>query len=90
VPVTPSLISGIVSDVSGRPLAGARVSFTAGPVSLPDIAALTDSRGSFTLTAPAPGSYEIEAVAEGFVSKRVSVAVSAGRPARVELVLDKE
>lgn len=87
--VTRSLISGVVSDGSGRPLVGARVSFTAGPVSLPDIAALTDSRGSFTLTAPEPGSYEIEAVAEGFASKRASVAVSAGRPGRADLMLDK-
>jgi hypothetical protein len=65
------------------------VSFTAGPVSLPDIAALTDRHGSFTLTAPTAGTYEIEAVADGFRSKKVSVTVSGGKAARADFVLDK-
>ncbi|MDG4865864.1 carboxypeptidase-like regulatory domain-containing protein, partial [Streptomyces sp. T-3] len=52
-------ITGVVRDASGAPVAGAHVLFTAGPVALPDIAALTDGGGGFSLAAPVPGEYRI-------------------------------
>ena len=58
------IISGVIRDAQGKPVAHARVYFTSGPVSLPDIAALTDDQGAFTLSVPVRGDYTI-AVASG-------------------------
>ena len=58
------VISGTVVDADGRPVAGARVFLADAPVSVPDIAALTDADGRFALTAPAPGSYTVAAASD--------------------------
>jgi hypothetical protein len=79
----PGLIAGVVSDREGTAVPAARVSFVAGPAALPDIAALTDSRGRFTLSAPAPGDYTIQCVADGYAPQRLQVSVRAGQ--RVEV-----
>ena len=57
----------------------ARVSFVAGPTALPDIAALTDIRGAFTLSAPVPGAYTIQCVADGYAPKAIQVSVGSGQ-----------
>jgi len=54
-----AVVRGIVRTDQGDPVAEARVHFSRGPVPLPDIAALTDDQGSFAVTAPAPGRYEL-------------------------------
>ena len=87
--LSPSVISGVVHDPRGEPVANARVYFTDGPVPLPDIAALTDSGGAFSLTAPAPGKYVIECATDEFGARSQSVAVSGGRPARLDIQLKK-
>lgn len=71
----PALITGLVSGSGGQPIAGARVLFASGPGALPDIAALTDGTGRFTLAAPWPGDYTLEVVADGFHSRRVSTSL---------------
>lgn len=48
---------------------------------------LTDSAGSFTLSAPVAGTYQIGCTADGFAPATVSVAVKQGQKATVELVL---
>ncbi len=53
------LIAGKVVDENGKPVAWARVMFTKSPVTLPDIAAMTGEDGSFTLSVPQNGAYEI-------------------------------
>jgi hypothetical protein len=53
------VIHGSVRDQDGHPLADARVLFVDGPVPLPDIAAATGADGTFALTAPVPGEYDI-------------------------------
>jgi hypothetical protein len=63
-PAKPGLIRGVVVAADGRPVAGARVFFRAGPGSLPDIAALTGEDGAFALTAPREGTYEVAAAAD--------------------------
>ena len=78
MPPGPALVSGIVLDPVGNGVAGARVSFAAGPVPLPDIAALTDARGAFTLSAPVPGEYIVQCVADGYRPRSVRVSVRAG------------
>jgi hypothetical protein len=55
------VIRGTVRDQSG-PVAGAVVSFVAGPTALPDIATLTDPGGDFALSAPVPGRYTVAVV----------------------------
>lgn len=52
-------ITGVVRDASGTPVTGAHVLFTSGPRPLPDIAALTDTEGRFSLTAPTAGDYTL-------------------------------
>ena len=83
----PALISGGVSQSDGQPVGGARVLFVNAPGSVPDIAALTDASGRFTLAAPWAGTYTIEVAAEGFRSQRISVAIGGGenRELTVEL-----
>lgn len=81
------IISGVVRDQQGNPIAGARVAFTAGPVPLPDIAALTDSGGRFTLSAPARGRYAIQCIADGFAPASVTVEVDSAQEIQVEIEL---
>ncbi|WP_369217139.1 carboxypeptidase-like regulatory domain-containing protein [Streptomyces flavofungini] len=90
-------ITGVVRDASGAPVAGAHVLFTAGPRPLPDIAALTDAEGRFSLGAPAPGSYTLTCRADPVMGSsgtaEATVRVEAGArattsgPVRVELTL---
>jgi hypothetical protein len=46
-----------------------------GPAQLPDVAALTGSRGSFSLSAPIAGTYEIECMTDRAGSTRTTVEV---------------
>ena len=59
-----ALISGVVVDRDGRPLADARVAFSGGPVPLPDLAMLTDDQGQFTVAVPVHGTYEMTFTAD--------------------------
>jgi hypothetical protein len=83
----PSVISGVVRGPDGRPIANARVYFTSGPVPLPEIAAITDASGEFSLTAPVPGDYVIEGAADEFQSQSSKVKVKGSAPVRLELPL---
>lgn len=68
-------------------MAGARVLFTCAPAPLPDVAALTGEDGSFTLSAPTSGGYELAVHADGFVPAFVRCELSAAdaKPLRVIL-----
>lgn len=85
----PALISGRVLSAGGAPIAEARVYFVGGPGSFPDVAALTGEDGAFTLSAPTPGSYEVQGAADGFAPRTVEATVSAGEKASIEIALDK-
>jgi hypothetical protein len=81
------LIRGLVQDQAG-PVADAAVSFAAGPVDLPDIAAVTGPDGTFVLSAPVPGEYEVAvAFLDGFVI-RSPVDLAPG-VAEVEVTLTR-
>jgi hypothetical protein len=84
---SPSVISGVVHGPDGRPVSNARVYFTAGPVPLPEIAALTDKGGAFSLTAPAAGEYVIECAADDFKSRSLTVKVKGSGPVHLDLQL---
>jgi carboxypeptidase family protein len=84
-----SIISGMVLDPNRQPVTEARVYFIDGPVSLPDIAVLTDRNGEFTLTAPAPGTYKIGCSADGFASTTLAVNITTGQNVQVEIQLSR-
>jgi hypothetical protein len=82
----PAIIRGKV--LSGpRPVAGARVYFHSGPTALPDIAAMSGSDGSFVLSAPVNGAYQISATADGFDPVTATVHVKGGQGPSVTLRL---
>jgi hypothetical protein len=80
-----TIISGSVHGPNG-PIADARVYFIAGPDPLPDIAALTDSDGTFVMTVPGAGKYKIQISADGFPEKSISFDVV--QQPRVELDIE--
>lgn len=53
------MITGIVVDPQGHPVAGAVVAVTAAPVPVPDIAAVTGQDGRFSIMVSATGSYRL-------------------------------
>jgi hypothetical protein len=81
MPSHSTVISGRVHDTAGKAVPDARVFFSEGPVPLADVAALSGPAGQFTLSAPAPGSYTVQCVADGFHPRSLTVAVGAGAPA---------
>lgn len=83
------VLDGVVTDRGGSPVANARVVLAAGPVSLPDIAALTDEGGHFSFSVPVAGLYQVAAYADDVTTVAV-VDISASRPAVVHLVLEFE
>ncbi len=70
-----TLIEGSAHLADGTPIGEARVFFTESPVPLPDIAALTDDDGRFSLFAPSPGRYQLVCQADGFDAVTVAVEV---------------
>ena len=84
----PRVIRGVVLRGSnGEPIAEARVFFASTPTATPDIAALTNDRGEFALSAPVPGEYAIEVAAEGFAPEGVVVEVAEDADAEAEIRL---
>jgi hypothetical protein len=83
----PYLIRGVVRDPGGSPIPAARAYFVAGPEPFPDIAALTNEGGEFTLSASDPGVFRIECAAEGFSSRVIAVDVGEDEETRLEIRL---
>lgn len=55
----PVVVSGVVTDPTGRLVVGAVVAVAAAPVPVPDIAALTGGDGRFSIMVPGPGTYRL-------------------------------
>jgi Carboxypeptidase regulatory-like domain len=81
------VVRGTVHDAAGNPVAGASVFFTSGPAPLQDIAALTDSEGRFALSAPVPGTYQLEAHGAESGSGKASVTVPGAGESEVVVEL---
>lgn len=84
-----SVIFGVVRDDYGDPVSEARVSFLAGPVPLPDIAALTDIDGTFALSAPAAGEYVIAVNIEQFVRKELKITLESNEEKHIAINLSR-
>jgi Carboxypeptidase regulatory-like domain len=65
------------------------VYFASAPGPVPDIAALTDEHGTFSLSAPMPGLYTLECAVEGFATARVQVHAASGRETTVDIRLTR-
>jgi hypothetical protein len=83
----PIIVAGVVRGPAGEQVPEARVFIARGPVPVPDIAALTDAEGRFTLSLPVRGSYEVACVAEGYAPSSTTIEVADDRDLRVELRL---
>jgi len=83
----PYLISGVVVDARDHPVASARVYFTESAVAIPDIAALSDGEGRFTLSVPTDGAYTIESVSELHGAGKTSVDVAGASLGSVRIRL---
>ena len=79
------VIAGVVRDSEGFPVADARVYLIAAPGPFPDIAGLTDARGTFTLGARIPGEYQIGCTATGHGSTSETIVVRSGQDVQVEI-----
>lgn len=84
------LIHGVVRGAGGEPVPEARAFFVSGPEPFPDIAAVTDGEGRFTLSAPSRGTYTLECVAEGFVREAVRVDLEGDEESHIEVTLRSE
>ena len=68
-------IEGRAHLADDSPVIEARVFFVTAQVPLPDIAALTDDDGRFSLHAPTPGAYELACHADGLETSVVPIEV---------------
>jgi Carboxypeptidase regulatory-like domain len=79
-------ITGVVRDATGTPSAGIIVSLTAGPVALPDIAAVTGEGGEFAFGAPVPGEYVVTvSYPDGHQESRVAVVADSKEAVHVDI-----
>ncbi len=84
---TPTIISGLVQDRNGRPVALARVYFISAPVALADVSMLTSADGTFRLAAPADGVYQIGISADGSAPASATAVVKGGAEVKLRLQL---
>ena len=80
-------IAGRVRDASGAAIAKADI-VLATPELTVIAASVSDAQGSFSMPAPAPGSYLLIARAPAFGETRQAVTVLAGKTAPIEIVLE--
>jgi Carboxypeptidase regulatory-like domain len=90
MPAKPIVVAGVVRGPRGEQLTQARVFIARGPVPVPDIAALTDADGRFILSLPAPGTYELACVAEGYAPSSATIEVADQQELGLELRLPLE
>jgi len=75
----PALISGVITDTTGRGLPGATITVVSADGARR--AAVTDSSGRYRVDGLTPGRYALEASMAGFDTKVTEMSVSSGRDA---------
>ena len=76
-----STLDGVVKDISGAVLPGARVDLE--PKTLPVV---SNGQGEFFIANLAPGSYKVSISYSGFETYTTTVTLTAGQPAHVDAV----
>jgi hypothetical protein len=82
-----ALITGSVHEAGGAPLEGARVYIVKGSAAYAELAAITDTEGTFALDVLSPGDYVVEASMDGYMPSRASVLVDSCAATVVGLIL---
>jgi hypothetical protein len=85
--VAVTIIRGKVVNPRGDPVAGAAVYVVSSPVSMPDIAMLSDERGEFALAFPAPGLYAVGARSGEWGAAQTKVEVAGEEEVTIEIRL---
>ena len=83
------IIQGQVVDPEGHPLAEAAVYFVAAPVTMPDVAQLTNGDGKFSAYVGAPGHYTLGVRSDEWGEARKDVNVIGEDPVTIEVRFDK-
>jgi len=83
---SPGIITGSVTDVSGKPAVGATVTFTPSAGGTPQTV-LTDTNGNYTLSNVPPGTYTGTAALNGATAASPSVNVVSGQTITVAFKL---
>ncbi len=80
-------VSGLVHDATGAVIPGAGVTVRQA-VDVPALASQSDGQGSFQVTLPAIGTYEVEIQANGFATYQKQVSITPDAPdAQLDVVL---
>lgn len=74
-------MQGKVTDASGQPVAGAKVSLAG------EGAATTDKSGFYNLDGIDPGTYQVEATKKGFQKSTLTVTITQDVPQELDLTL---
>lgn len=82
-----TIIRGHVVDLQSHPVAEVAVYIVSSPVSMPDIAQLTDEQGRFTISVPVPGRYTVGVRSEGGGAVQTEVDIKGEEPVSVEVQL---
>lgn len=85
----PRVITGVVRDNAGKPIADARIYFTDSPMPLPDIAMLTDGNGKYSLSVPSAGKYTIGYNADGFAPETTTVKIESEQKVHLDIRLKR-
>ena len=85
--VTDGEVRGVVRLENGTPAASASVVVTAGPAAIPDMAYLTDARGTFRIAGLQSGHWRIRAHAFDGLVGDASIQVPTGGVANVTITL---
>ncbi len=77
-------VQGKVTDASGQPVAGAKISLSG------EGSATTDKSGSYILDGIDPGQYQMDATKKGYQKTSISVTITQDVPQEVDLTLSPQ
>lgn len=83
-----TIIQGHVVDPKNRPISNASVFLVSSPVSMPDVAQLTDSQGDFLLAVPVPGTYIIGVRSDNWGAIATEVQISGQENGTVQVLFN--
>ena len=80
--------AGVITDASGAPIADMLVAIVSGTAAFPEIAAVTDSSGAYSLGGVPPGTFQVAVFdLQGQMAREESVVVTAGETATLDFTV---